>query len=81
MALANSSDYAALVNKLFFYFDNVDSGIDWERLPIYGDILPEDIATIRAAYATYKPTRLARPSSTEVNPSSHGANQTTFGEG
>lgn len=81
MALANTTDYALLVNRLLYYIDQNFSGIDYERLPIFADILPEDLATIRSAYATYKKARSDRPSSVELYPGAHGANGTTFLKG
>lgn len=78
MALANTTDYARTVNQLLYFHDNVFGGIDWERLPIYSQMLPEDAATIRAAYATYKKTRDARPADDEVAPDAHGANGSTI---
>lgn len=76
--LATTADYALLVNRLIYYIDQNFSGVDWERLPIFADILPEDLATIRGAYATYKKARASRATPFELHPNAHGANTTTY---
>lgn len=96
MALTNTSEYQVFLNQLLWHFETYYPGVDVGYLnqagnPALGSLLNQlvrdgmikaDVTTVMNAYLTYKKTRQAKPTNSEVNPSSHGSvNTSTFSNG